>query len=157
MFEKYLYRQYRGKALGTGRFIESGQWITGNLLHYSKDGYAISTECEDGAKYTIAVAEATVGQQSGIKDRKGKETYEGDILTDREGKVYVIAPMPGGPCLFNAANYESYLDGEPVVLYDALADMQTGGFVEDNLTVVGNIIDNPEILTDYLCSIAFDR
>ena len=52
---------------------------------------------------------------------------------------------------------ESYLDGEPVVLYDALADMQTGGFVEDNLTVVGNIIDNPEILTDYLCSIAFDR
>lgn len=157
MAEEYFYRQYRGKALGTGTFVKSGQWITGDLCRYSKDGFAINTKCENGAKYTIPVATASVGQQTGVKDRNGKETYEGDILTDREGKVFVIEPMPGGPCLFDASNYEDYLDEAPVIFYDALADIHTRRFVEENLSVDGNIIDNPDILTDYLYSISYDR
>ncbi len=77
----------------------------------------------------------TICQYTGLKDRKRKEIYDGDILNVQFGAEKIV-PMVvcfinGSWCIHEWSNYEEYH-----YLYD----------YRDDVTIIGNIYDNPELL-----------
>lgn len=73
-----------------------------------------------------------LGQYTGLKDKNGKEIYEGDIIKSGTKLHKVI--YDESRCGFNLDDYSD--DGETV---------QT---IHNKLEIVGNIYENPELLKD---------
>ena len=74
-------------------------------------------------------------QYTGLKDKNGKEIYEGDILLYLT-KTKTVVSYKNGAFVRNYRNSNMYL------LYDTLA---VDGCLED-YEVIGNIYENPELL-----------
>lgn len=82
----------------------------------------------------VFVGEGTVGQYAGLKDKNGKEIYEGDILRDSLGWICVVewdndnARFLGRHTKSRGDTYICYVGREP------------------KSEIIGNIHDNPELL-----------
>lgn len=86
----------------------------------------------------VEIDPSTLGQYTGLKDKNGKEIYEGDIVKSIGGKIgYVVF-------LAQEMGY--------VVVWDncdtRLGHRNRGGGYGDDLSieVIGNIYDNPELI-----------
>jgi uncharacterized phage protein (TIGR01671 family) len=100
-------------------------------------------------------------QYTGLKDKTGKELYEGDVVqqgfvgekiwTQDKAKTHTIISTPKGAVFYSAPYWNvrtdvvGIVDGETKVLYlseyDGLHDF-------DNVEVIGNIYENPELLKE---------
>ena len=118
--------KFRGKSKDTG------EWLYGALIPNGKKSACIAPFKK--ALALESVKPETVGQFIGLLDKNGKEIYEGDITKADSGEIYEI-------CWYDdLASFmgEMVYNEKPFMLFDIETAKQT---------VIGNIHDNPELLT----------
>ncbi len=123
--------KFRGLTLTgqSGSYQQGGQWVYGFYCVNRFDEHTIFIEADNGKGYAHAVRPESVGQFTGLKDKNGKEIYEGDVLQ------------------FNARFHEE--TKTPPVL-DKVEFIQ-GQFLPrpykgEDVEIIGNIYQNPELL-----------
>ena len=119
---------FRGKAI-------DDNWYYGVPLIFTKD-YVFMTAPHT---YNKAVILETVGQYTGLTDKNGKKIFEGDILSYEYGNLkkqgFVYYYDRGAK--FGIKQNDGY--GNLSLLHDTQVKAW-------NVTVIGNIHDNPELL-----------
>ena len=87
----------------------------------------------------IAIKKDTEGQYTGLKDRDGKEIYEGDIVIAK-GEVNILYVVKFGQYMYSDACFflEEISDTNPPLRFFSRGIDQT--------EIIGNIHQNPELL-----------
>lgn len=106
--------------------LDGKGWAIGDLLHSYENGAIIVPIEGDGA---FSVDPSTVCQFTGLKDCKGNEIWEGDIIAGKESTEFEVSYID---CTFAAA----YM-GDDKFIFNLLALSKT-------CTVCGSIFDRKE-------------
>ena len=123
--------KFRGKETS-----KPNRWMIGH--YYEENGASFIWVKGEMKNWPIEVGAETVGQFTGLLDKNGKEIYEGDIILLGKNKTYTA---------------------QIVYRNDSLRIYSVGGYFIGDLDyirqcgidyceVIGNIIDNPELLTE---------
>ena len=134
---------FRGKT----RTTEGKKWVYGYL-------YKVKSFFSEDYQYFIknthlqefSVDEETIGQYTGLKDKNGKEIYEGDILRYEGGGIYrvvfdeMMIMCPQDNIEMPSPGYYGILIG------DKTKELCPLGVTQRLAKVIGNIHDNPELL-----------
>lgn len=144
-------REYRFR----GKEIDTGKWVYGGLFKEPAPPQCFEKTLED--KYWIVypnprympdwnlpyqmvrtdVDKETVGQYTGLKDKNGKEIYEGDIV-----KVFTSKKWRIGIIIYEHSGFTIDVTNNKELEYGRTS-------IIENLTeVIGNIYDNPELLEE---------
>lgn len=92
---------------------------------------------------TVAHYIAVIMQYTGLKDKNGKEIYEGDVLLTDLDRPYLIVEFRNGAFMYQCHdNGRDYYD---IMLPLSIAEHTQDKYVE----VIGNIYENPELLEGY--------
>ena len=132
--------KFRGKTL-------DGRWIYGDLWHrpYAKDCVTIVSFMEDtGTTGGLEVIPETVGQYTGLEDMNDVEIYEGDIVAFEDsdgGYEYQDLVMNTGIVEYGELRF--YFTNRVAV---EMGDFYIKDGRCDDIEVIGNIYDNPELL-----------
>lgn len=134
-----------------GKRIDNGEWVYGNLLTYFNKP-AIQDYAQTNGEIFL-VDPDTVGQYTGLKDRNGKEIYEGDII-QFEDMGEVGYEYKEGYDFINRAivtfengrfTLDEFMDTNSGVV-EELADHEETYSVIKHSEVIGNRWDNPDLL-----------
>lgn len=112
---------------------DAGEWLYGYLTKPAGNPCFII----DGDGYFGGVIEETIGQYTGLTDKNGTKIFEGDIVYDsyREYSYQVIYWLGQGIYILDKINDR---DGS----WYSFEDVDFG----ENIEVISNIHDNPELL-----------
>lgn len=129
------------EILFRGKQRDNGEWFYGDLVHLN---HCVSIRSKDCAR---SVVPETVGQYTGLLDKKGKKIFEGDIVhaVYQVGYVgcknvdYGIGVVKYCASYYGGASYEIDIIG------DSGSRVFTAS-LENGVEVIGNIYDNPELI-----------
>lgn len=116
--------KFRGKT-------DSGKWCFGYFLHDGQRGRFVIT---DGLLEINRVNPDTVGQYTGLKDKSGKEIYDGDILAHNGEPIGYIVDGVRGYCfdvMYFSPKYEESWSLYGVVVNDFHGDVEIIGNIHD--------------------------
>lgn len=129
-----------------GKRLDSMEWVYGSLVGI--DDTAVIVDHRDFCWNPLTdvnsfwfdmenneVDTNTLGQYTGLKDKNGREIYEGDIISAR-GIILTVKYIGG---VFFACNVDSNIDKYPLYI---LCEWEN----ESGCEIIGNIHDNPELL-----------
>ena len=151
-----------------GKTIDTKEWIYGNLIQnndftfivgkveYSSVGYCC--DCDRPYSDQWIVDPKTVGQYTGLKDKNGKEIYEGDILSykrikytncskediediEEEVLIGLITYRPIASIVKPYSKNVKCLGYDNINKECLVIDLES-----EELEVVGNIYENSELL-----------
>ena len=140
MQDRYLFR---------GKRIDNGEWVIGNCIDDGVTGqvfiHTVGNSVnesdkvgEEGCLQFVAfeVAQATICQCTGLKDKNGNLIWENDVVSycDCTKEDYVIAWEQNKACF----EYQEYSCS--MMNFDELSGCE--------VEVIGNIFDNPELLEE---------
>ena len=115
-----------------GKRIDNGEWVKGDFAQVCyNEKSKIEYKDARGRDYFPNVVPSTVGQYTGLKDKSGKEIFEGDIV-----KYHPEANQGIGRVVFQGSGFYVIDD------FDCILDE----FAVKGIEVIGNIYDNPELL-----------
>lgn len=138
------------EILFRGKRVDNGEWVcSGNLIHFNEYNECHIPTANSGCTCThdennniiewkkvmfCKVLPKTVGQFTGLTDKNGNKIFEGDIvrLTFSEEVVGKII------C---DVNY--YIESD---IFGRTTRKLLSDYISDNLEIIGNIHDNPELL-----------
>ena len=92
--------------------------------------------------YDVATATYALMQYTGLKDKNGKEIYEGDIVKDYNGNILQVS---WADCW---ARYMMSLDGRNCMYYLEDYNHNKPDCLARNMRIIGNIYENPELKED---------
>ena len=125
--------------------IKSKRWVYGAYVPAIDEDCCDSIIDEQGT-WHIVFSE-TIGQYTGLKDKNGKEIWDGDIFKeDGSGIVRSVFRVPGGLAFEDNPVSFGYDHRAPVYPYSSIAEMQNASWLSQSCEVIGNIHDNPELL-----------
>lgn len=127
-----------------GKRVDNGEWVYGDIIHctsgktyiFPSGDYANeSDKVNQGGclmMFTFEVIPETVGQYTGLKDKNGKEIYDGDIVVFES--VFSKDKFVGRVM---------YYSGYKPILWDSIDLAETN---KEDLEVIGNKHENPELM-----------
>ena len=131
------------EILFRGKRVDNGEWIQGDIVQFPVHGVVRIVEQEPSYK-DAEVDSDTVGQYTGLTDKNGRKIFEGDIIHLEYSQVFF-----GGEYFGEYTAEVSYKEGCFVTDGTNNGDeIETplSGFDNDELEIIGNIHDNPELL-----------
>ena len=147
--------KFRGKCSPQSKY--QGEWVTGSLVVpeiIEDNELLIVVAHSDNCKTTYHVDKDTVGQFTGLRDKNGREIYEGDILTADDSPfmddgnmnyIAVIEWFDYDACWY--ASLQRHRDSKALGISVNMPywfDKKTAETYE----VIGNIHDNPELIKE---------
>ena len=131
------------EILFRGKRVDNGEWIQGDIVQFPVHGVVRIVEQEPSYK-DAEVDSDTVGQYTGLTDKNGKKIFEGDIIHLEYSQVFF-----GGEYFGEYTAEVSYKEGcfitNGINNGDEI-ETPLSGFDNDELEIIGNIHDNPELL-----------
>ena len=111
-----------------------GKWLYGDLINLTNELKQICNHTQLEHAHSVDIK--TIGQYTGLLDKNGKKIFEGDIVKDEQsGYEYVIKWFSEYAC-FALANKNGHME----------YDVDEFEMLVNDLIVIGNIHDNPELL-----------
>ena len=157
-----------------GKDVETGEWRYGSLVKDGKDNYILegklyfSDDISGNFSGMYLVEEKTIGQYIGLKDKNGKEVYEGDILlgekildrasaTSLDGFYHIAYLIEKKYCVVKNSGVredEGKKQISKCVVCTYLDCVKENGEKENldlndylnSVEVIGNIYDKPELI-----------
>lgn len=128
------------EILFRGKRVDNGEWVVGYLVKNNDDYLIFNAK---GSYYdTFTVETKTIGQYTGLENKKGTKIFEGDIvkvkITQTEDiRIYGNCKYKVGVIIYN----------EEFALFTCKNNfMNFINWAFNEYEVIGNIHDNPELL-----------